>query len=392
MSIVKRYQNHLRISADILKNRPKGKPFHIYLKTVFKEHKKFGSKDRKSLKELCYGYFRIGHLLPLDLPEALMAWTYIQGEVQQEILDFSARELGLVNHNKREERIDEILNTFNLRIEDLYLWQCAISDRLDKNAYSRQFWNKPKMWLRALKKFQQPVAAYLTENGFAVESPFQGCLGIKENLVLQQHRFVETRTEVQDRSSQWVVQSFADRINGPVWDACAASGGKALALKDCRPDLRIVASDKREGSLRNLSLRAKKNGLRFESGRVDLSKELKEFKIGDQVFGGQFFQTIWLDVPCTGSGTWPRNPESALDLKLDKIDKYVKMQRDIVRNALPFLAQEGLLLYTTCSVFEAENEGQLEYFKTFGLHVLEIGYVQGYQNDCDSMFYLLLRK
>jgi 16S rRNA (cytosine967-C5)-methyltransferase len=72
------------------------------------------------------------------------------------------------------------------------------------------------------------------------------------------------------------------------------------------------------------------------------------------------YNVILADVPCSGSGTWRRNPENLHYFDPQTIDAFANKQLSIVENVLPCLAIGGYLVYLTCSIFSAENENNVQ--------------------------------
>ncbi|GBE60869.1 sun-family protein [Babesia ovata] len=74
------------------------------------------------------------------------------------------------------------------------------------------------------------------------------------------------------------------------------------------------------------------------------------------------------DVPCSGIGAFRRNPDRKWTFTVEQVTEYTALQRSIVDNALLFLKPGGRLVYITCSIFEEENQLQVNYFcKRHGL-------------------------
>jgi 16S rRNA (cytosine967-C5)-methyltransferase len=78
--------------------------------------------------------------------------------------------------------------------------------------------------------------------------------------------------------------------------------------------------------------------------------------------------------------------------KEEKINEYQLLQQRIVANAIPHLKKEGYFLYITCSVFAKENEEQVTFLqKKFGLQLVRMELLKGYEQKADSMFAVLLK-
>jgi 16S rRNA (cytosine967-C5)-methyltransferase len=96
---------------------------------------------------------------------------------------------------------------------------------------------------------------------------------------------------------------------------------------------------------------------------------------------------ILLDVPCSGSGTWGRTPEYLRIFDESEVDRYAALQRKIITNSIPYLKNDGVLLYSTCSVFQKENEENVRFIQQeHGLKLLYQEVIKGYTEKADSMF------
>jgi 16S rRNA (cytosine967-C5)-methyltransferase len=171
-----------------------------------------------------------------------------------------------------------------------------------------------------------------------------------------------------------------------VWDACAASGGKSMMLKDYYPNVRLTVSDKRASVLDNLNLRFRDAGLSYDQSlTLDLSRSVPAGQINNT------YDLIIADVPCSGSGTWSRTPEWLRYFNTDKIKEYSALQFTIIQHVLPYLRTGGHLLYSTCSVFKEENEGQVKRLcSQFGLTCTAEKIFKGYEQKADTMYGALL--
>ena len=124
----------------------------------------------------------------------------------------------------------------------------------------------------------------------------------------------------------------------------------------------------------------------YKSLKLDLTNPKKMEAIGD-------FDLIIADVPCTGSGTWSRNPERLLHFNKKEIGRYVKMQKEISSSIQSKLKPGGLLLYITCSVYQQENSEIVnDLVATSDLTLIESQVILGAEYQSDTMFAALLKK
>ena len=149
--------------------------------------------------------------------------------------------------------------------------------------------------------------------------------------------------ELQDAASQAVADAIA--INGRVLDYCAGGGGKSLALA-ARSGSKIFAHDISAARMAEIGPRAARGGHDIE---VISSQDLANLTK---------FDTVVCDLPCSGSGAWRRSPEGKWSLTSEDLQAFVLLQRDIIAKAITYLAPNARLALITCSIFEAENQGQ----------------------------------
>ncbi len=171
------------------------------------------------------------------------------------------------------------------------------------------------------------------------------------------------------------------RMKGPlVWDCCAASGGKSLLAIDIIGNIELTVTDIRKSILENLQERFNKAGVKtYQSMVADLSKPVKNIQ--------PKYDLVIADVPCSGSGTWGRTPEEMHFFTAEKLAEYSALQKKIISNTVPALLPKSQYLYITCSVYEDENEGAVEFLvKNFGYRLNRMENIKGYQHGADTMF------
>ena len=155
--------------------------------------------------------------------------------------------------------------------------------------------------------------------------------------------------EVQDAASQAAVLRLPLRTGARVLDYCAGGGGKALAMA-ALSDATIFAHDADPRRMVDLAPRATRAGVQIDRvATADLPR-----------MAG--FDLIVLDAPCSGSGTWRRNPQAKWRLTPAELDRLCALQARILTEAVPLLAPGGRLAYATCSVFGVENAAQIDRF------------------------------
>ena len=162
--------------------------------------------------------------------------------------------------------------------------------------------------------------------------------------------------EVQDEASQIAAALAGARPGALVVDYCAGGGGKTLALAAAlRNEGRLVATDVDGKRLAALQPRLERSGARAEVRRI-----------GPEGEGAYDLQgaadLVFVDAPCTGSGTWRRHPEAAWRLTPETLARLAALQPRILAAGARLVRPGGRLAYATCSVFAEENDATVAAF------------------------------
>jgi 16S rRNA (cytosine967-C5)-methyltransferase len=170
--------------------------------------------------------------------------------------------------------------------------------------------------------------------------------------------FKEGLFEVQDANSQ-LVAAFLDVKPGmKVVDTCAGAGGKTLHMASLMENKGLlIAMDLYESKLKQLKLRAKRNGaFNIEYRIIDSTKVIKKlYEKADRVL---------IDAPCSGLGVLKRNPDSKWKLQPEFIDNIRKVQAEVLESYSRIVKPGGKMVYATCSVLPSENQEQVKHFLT----------------------------
>jgi 16S rRNA (cytosine967-C5)-methyltransferase len=163
--------------------------------------------------------------------------------------------------------------------------------------------------------------------------------------------------EVQDEGSQLIALACAPADNSHIIDLCAGAGGKSLALAAAAPSATIVAADTNRARLSKLSPRAARAGAAIEIRLLNPPRELEE--LGDWRDKADL---VLIDAPCSGSGTWRRNPEGRWRLTPERLDRVVGLQQRLLDIGAELVKPGGLLVYAVCSLLSREGAGQIDRF------------------------------
>lgn len=197
--------------------------------------------------------------------------------------------------------------------------------------------------------------------------------------------FFDGLVSVQDPGAQRAAEILQPAAGSRVLDACAAPGGKTAHLLE-RQDIDLLALDLKASRCRRVE-----EGL----GRLHLSARVVVadcVKLADW-WDGQPFDAVLADVPCTASGVVRRHPDAKWLRRPEDIASFASTQARIIDALWQVLKPGGKLLYATCSVFPAENQGQVRQF--LARHA-DAGVVHEEQifpdTERDGFYYCLLAK
>ena len=398
-----KFDNQLRYASTIIGSYRGEMPLHTWLKDFFRQHKQMGSKDRKLVGNLVYGFYRLGHAvrkMPVD--ERLLLGLFLCNEIPSEFLQYFRPEWNERAARPLEEKI-ALVNTLSgsegsrgsddpstgtkFRITDIFPWKEELSAGIDHYAYCLSFLRQPDLFLRIRPGHGKGVLEKLAPAGipppYEFIPPFT--LRLPNGFRVEEYFTPDKEVVVQDYSSQRIAPFLQLPPSLSFWDACAASGGKSILAFDLNPGISITVSDIRESILHNLRQRFRQAGIKkYHSFVADLT--IADLPITDLLAVPQQ-DLILTDVPCTGSGTWGRNPEELYFFDPAAIGRYNEWQEKIILHTIPHLSGGACFVYSTCSVFKKENEEMLDFIqRSSTLKPERTEQIKGYEDRADSMF------
>jgi 16S rRNA (cytosine967-C5)-methyltransferase len=221
----------------------------------------------------------------------------------------------------------------------------------------RTLQHEPSLWLRAR-----------AGNGCALAVKLDDCQLLKHPLLGDAVRYCGQKDlfkspefhtgafEVQDLSSQ-IVGLICDPQPGETWwDACAGEGGKLLHLSDLMRNQGLIwASDPAQWRLKRLKLRAARaKAFNYRAGFWDGTAKLPT---------KAKFDGVLVDAPCSGVGTWQRNPHARWTTTLGDVQELASLQNQLLGRAAPSVKVGGKLLYSVCTLTRTETTGIIEAFE-----------------------------
>jgi 16S rRNA (cytosine967-C5)-methyltransferase len=210
--------------------------------------------------------------------------------------------------------------------------------------------------------------------------------------------FEEGWVSVQDAGAQWAAPLLDLQPGMRVLDACSAPGGKTCHVLETS-DVELLSLDVEAERLRRVHENLQRLGLQAKVVTGDAAQS--------SWFDGQLFDRILADVPCSASGIVRRHVDMKWLRRPQDLETFARTQQEILSNLWQMLAKGGKLLYVTCSIFQQENEMQIQQFLTthtdatrlpvaFDLSTLPCQRQVGGQllptAEHDGLFYALLQK
>jgi 16S rRNA (cytosine967-C5)-methyltransferase len=339
---------------------------------ALKKDKRWGSHDRKFVAETIYEIVRWKRLYveiaevkePFDrdnIWRIFAVWAVLRG---YNLPDWKYFEETPVRRIKG--RFDELTKTRKFK-ESIPDWM----DELGVKELGEAIWSKElaaqneqaKVILRVnkLKTTKEKLRAILMDlniaTEFHVEYPDALILTERANVFLTD-AFKEGFFEVQDASSQLVAYFLDVQPGMRVVDTCAGAGGKTLHLASLMENKgQLIAMDLYESKLKQLKIRAKRNGaFNIEPRVIESTKTIK--KLHEKA------DRVLIDAPCSGLGVLKRNPDSKWKLQPEFIENIKKIQAEVLENYSKIVKPGGKLVYATCSILPSENQEQIKHFLT----------------------------
>lgn len=169
--------------------------------------------------------------------------------------------------------------------------------------------------------------------------------------------FIKGLVEVQDEGSQLAALFAGAKPGEQVMDLCAGAGGKTLALAAAMENKgQLYATDSDKRRLAPIHDRLARSGARNVQVRTPKSVHTEL----DDLTGR--LDLVLIDAPCTGTGSWRRNPDAKWRLRPGALEIRRKEQAAVLDRAVPLVKAGGRIAYITCSVLEDENGGQIRDF------------------------------
>ncbi len=371
---------------------------------ALKKDKRWGSHDRKFVAETIYEIVRWKRLYteiaevkaPFsrdDIWRIFAVWAVLRGIKLPDWKYFETtptrkikgRFDELIKIRKFKEAIPDWLDELGLKELGKETW--------DKEIKAQNEQAKVVLRVNTLKTSKEKLRALLMDQN--IETEFienqPDALVLKERAnVFILPQFKEGFFEVQDASSQLVAYFLDVKPGMRVVDTCAGAGGKTLHLASLMQNKgQLIAMDIYESKLKQLKIRAKRNGVFNAEFRViDSTKVIKRLH--------EKADRVLIDAPCSGLGVLKRNPDSKWKLQPEFIENIKKVQEEVLLSYSKIVKPGGKLVYATCSILPSENQEQVKKFlkseegKSFQL--IKDQNIFAHQSGFDGFYMALMQK
>ena len=353
----------LHSAAELLEliqgsTRPADREMDLY----FRSHGQLGRQDRGAVADAVYGCLR--HLRSLEFkagsaePRPLVAaWLLTLGGVSARRLEQEAgygRAPTIAAHI-HASRLEEAPLAVRLDVPDWFVECAPEPERLSTLATALAHPAPLDLRVNTLRGDREEAAARLAAEGFpAALTPYapSGLRRTTHSPIFRTKTFQDGWVEVQDEGSQIVSLVVEPRRHECVVDFCAGAGGKTLHLGALMNNSGMLyAFDTAAFRLDRARERARRAGLSNLRQQVLTS----ERDIRLQRLEGKADRVL-VDAPCSGSGTWRRNPDMKWRMDLAAVQRLAQDQQQILAAAARLVKTGGRLVYATCSLLAEENE------------------------------------
>ncbi len=306
-----------------------------------------GSKDRRAVRELVYGAIRACGPLPASGRSAMLRLAQLQPEIAGL---FDGSPYGPVPVAAGEGPAPGGVAPAWL-VEELA--RASIAGEAAQALLDRAPLDLRVNTLRADRaELELPVGSAPTEapQGLRLDpgTPIEQWTEYRDGLI-----------EVQDTGSQLACLAVCAAPGETVIDLCAGAGGKTLALVAAMENRgRLIASDTDRARLSRMAPRAQRAGAAIIETRL-LDPGREDVALADLV---GVADAVLVDAPCSGTGTWRRNPEARWRLDPAVLARYAALQSRLLDLAATLTRPGGRLVYVTCSLLNAEGVDQVERF------------------------------
>ena len=343
-----RVQAAIEVLDEVIASaRDDGPPADSIVSHYFKARRYAGSKDRRAVRELVFRAIRLVGERPDSGRAAMLALAGDDPEIAG-LFDGSA-------HGPQPIREDEPRAPPRL----LPAWlESELSPLVGAEEWPALLQRAPLDVRANVARISRQDLLGRFENGLPTPLSPWGIRLPGESRVDQHPAFAEGLFEVQDEGSQLIAFACEPQSGQRIVDLCAGAGGKALALAAATANqAEILACDTNRARLSKLPPRAERAAASIAMRLLDGGREAAQLE--DWQSGADL---VLVDAPCSGSGTWRRNPEGRWRLTPERLAKVAALQARLLDIAAPLVRPGGTLVYAVCSILRRESAAQAAAF------------------------------
>ena len=350
MTPAARVQASIEILDSIIEAaRIKGAPADRIIADWARSNRYAGSKDRRAVRELVYGAIRACGPIPETGRAAMLRLAEIKADIKP-LFDGSKYGPPAIGPREVPAKGGIAHSVVNRLL--------AASDIVGTEAGALLHRAPLDLRINTLKAARESLE--LPEAGEELTAP--NALRYPSGMQVEQWQaYREGQIEVQDHGSQWACAAVDAKPGETVIDLCAGAGGKTLALAAAMGNRgTLIASDTDKRRLGNLPPRAARSGAgAIETVLLDPGKELEI--LAD--YRGRA-DAVLVDAPCSGTGTWRRNPEARWRLDKASVTDFSLLQSRLLGIAAQLVKPGGRIVYVTCSLLDEEGSSRIDVFLT----------------------------
>jgi 16S rRNA (cytosine967-C5)-methyltransferase len=324
-----------QIAAEVIRSTGKDKPADAALREVLKQVKNLAPFDATEVAKTVFIYYR-WHV-----------WLRDERGVDAKM------RFALRLHQRFQEN-ESSVPFAELREKAVPAWTAEQMEVSDDWLCSLQ--REPKLWLRLKRGTAETFARNFS--GAEINPVFPDAIHYAGEVDLfKTPEFHAGEFEIQDIASQ-VVSLLCDPKPGETWwDTCAGEGGKTLHLSDLMQNKGLLwASDRADWRLQKLKRRTgRAKVFNYRSVHWDGGKKLPT---------KTKFDGVLVDAPCSGIGTWQRNPQARWTTSANDVSELSVIQKNLLTHVAPSIKPGGKLIFSVCTLTRAETTEVVEAFNT----------------------------
>jgi 16S rRNA (cytosine967-C5)-methyltransferase len=329
------------LDAIIVAARDAGPAADTAIAAYFKTRRYAGSGDRRAIRELVYRAIRRAGERPASGRAAMLGLAAEQPDLRA-LFDGSAHGPAPIGADEPVASASAVPGWLAPRLA--HVDTAALLERAPFDLRANR-----------LKATRDDVLSALPG---AVPTRFAPAgIRLGEPIPIEQHPlWRDGAVEVQDEGSQLIALACRAAGGETIVDRCAGAGGQTRALAgDMGGEGRLIACDTDRGRLSRLPQRAARSGAtNIETRLLDPGREAAALAN----LAGQA-DCVLVDAPCSGTGTWRRNPEARWRLTPARLERLTSLQAHLLDLAAMLVRPGGRLIYAVCSLLDEEGAGQL---------------------------------